>query len=168
MQLVEGRPVYAATDLVAFLACSHLLALERAALAGLVERPVRNDPEIDIVAKRGLDHEQRYLEELRSQGLTILEIAKLPDTVPYAERLWGEAEATRAALASGVEVIYQATFFDGTWLGYADFLLKVDRPSNLGSWSYEVADTKLARRTKASAVLQICSYVEQLTRIQGI
>ena len=30
-----------------------------------------------------------------------------------------------------------------------------------------MADTKLARHTKASALLQICSYIEQLTRIQG-
>ncbi len=31
-----------------------------------------------------------------------------------------------------------------------------------------MADTKLARQVKASAVLQICSYVEQLTVIQGV
>ena len=167
MQLVEGRPVYAATDLVAFLACTHLLALERAALANLVQRPVRSDPEIDLVAKRGLDHERRYLAELRAEGRAVVEIAKLPEDIPYGERLRGQAEATRAAMAVGADVIYQATFFDGTWLGYADFLLRVDRASDLGSWSYEVADTKLARRTKASAVLQICSYVEQLTRVQG-
>jgi predicted RecB family nuclease len=168
VQLVEGRPVYAATDLVAFLACNHLLALERAALAGLVKRPVRNDPSIDLIAKRGLDHEQRYLAELRDQGLAIVEIAKLPDDLPYAERLRAGAEATRAAMASGADVIFQATFFDGTWLGYADFLLRVERASDLGPWSYEVADTKLARRTKASAVLQICSYVDQLSRIQNL
>jgi predicted RecB family nuclease len=64
--------------------------------------------------------------------------------------------------------VYQATFFDGTWLGFADFLLRVERPSDLGAWSYEVADTKLARKAKASAVLQICSYVEQLERVQGL
>src|SRR5207237_2085092 len=40
--------------------------------------------------------------------------------------------------------------------------------SALGAWSYEVADTKLARRVKGSAILQICSYVEQLTAIQGL
>ena len=37
----------------------------------------------------------------------------------------------------------------------------------LGPWPYEVADTKLARHVKASAVLQICSYVEQLTAGPG-
>jgi hypothetical protein len=58
----------------------------------------------------------------------------------------------------------------GTWLGHADFLLRVDspeRPSRWGPWHYEVADTKLARHVKASAVLQICGYVDQLTPLQG-
>ena len=74
-------------------------------------------------------------------------------------------------MASGADVIYQATFFDGRWFGYADFLLRVDdpaRPSVWGPYHYEVADTKLARHVKAGAVLQICSYVEQLERLQGV
>ena len=61
MQLIDGRPVYAATDLVAYLACEHLTQLERAALAGLVKRPMRADPELDVIRKRGFEHEKRYL-----------------------------------------------------------------------------------------------------------
>ena len=82
-----------------------------------------------------------------------------------------QAAETIEAMAEGVDVVFQATFFDGRWLGYADFLLRVespDRPSVWGPYHYEVADTKLARHVKAGAVLQICSYVEQLTRIQGV
>ncbi len=30
------------------------------------------------------------------------------------------------------------------FMGYSDFLFKVDKPSDLGDYSYEVADTKLA------------------------
>ena len=74
-------------------------------------------------------------------------------------------------MAAGADVIYQATFFDGTFRGHADFLLRVesaDRPSRWGPYHYEVADTKLARHVKASAILQICSYVDQLERIQGV
>ncbi len=41
------------------------------------------------------------------------------------------------------------------------------RPS-LGSWSYDVADTKLARRVKAAAILQMCVYADLLERLQGI
>ncbi|MEO8438291.1 MAG: TM0106 family RecB-like putative nuclease, partial [Chloroflexota bacterium] len=65
----------------------------------------------------------------------------------------------------------QATFFDGTVRGHADFLLRVEspeRPSTWGPYHYEVADTKLARHVKASAILQICSYIDQLEHIQGV
>src|SRR5207245_1762242 len=51
-----------------------------------------------------------------------------------------------------------------------DFLLRVetpDCPSAFGPFHYEVADTKLARHVKASALLQICSYVDQLERLQA-
>ena len=58
MQTIDGRPVYAATDLVAYLACEHLTQLERAALAKLVDRPMRDDPELDIIRKRGFEHER--------------------------------------------------------------------------------------------------------------
>ncbi len=184
MQLIDGRPVYAATDLVGYLACDHRLALERAALAGLVAKPIRNDPSIELVAKRGLEHEHRYLEELRERGLRVVEIEKdgsavgpLDDPAQALPRdagaeLRAAAEQTIAAMRSGADVVYQATFFDGTWRGHADFLLRRDHvagepDSAFGPWHYEVADTKLARHVKASAILQICSYVEQLTAVQG-
>lgn len=188
MQLIDGRPVYAATDLVGFLACGHRLALERAAMHGLVAKPVRNDPTIELIARRGLEHERRYLEELREQGRTVVEIAKdgsrilplVPEAADPERRVADPGTELRAAAAqtvdamrSGADVVYQATFFDGTWRGHADFLLRVDHPpgapdSAFGPWHYEVADTKLARHVKASAILQICSYVELLAAVQGV
>jgi predicted RecB family nuclease len=167
MQLDDGRLILAATDLVGFLACEHLVGLELAAMAGLVERPERLDPEIDLIARRGLEHERRYLSDLEASGRQITRIAT-DRTLPRRAQLEAAAEATRQALERGDDAVYQATFFDGRWLGLADFLLRVDRPSDLGAWSYEVVDTKLARHVKASALLQICSYVEQLTRVQGV
>jgi uncharacterized protein len=184
MQLIDGRPVFAATDLVGFLACSHRLELERAALAGLVRKPIRNDPSIELVAKRGIEHERRYLEDLREQGRRIVEIEKDGSAVAPLEavgepaprdagaELRAAAAQTVAAMRGGADVVYQATFFDGTWRGHADFLLRRDHvagepDSAFGPWHYEVADTKLARHVKASAILQICSYVEQLTAVQG-
>jgi predicted RecB family nuclease len=171
MQLLGDTPIFAATDLVGYLACEHLLGLEVAAGRGLVERPIRADPEIDLIARRGLQHEARYLRGLADRGLTVVEIPPAARDVSPAERLEllrAAAEATERAMRSGAQAIYQATFFDGRWLGLADFLLRVDRPSALGRWSYEVVDTKLARHVKGSALLQICSYVEQLTRVQGV
>jgi uncharacterized protein len=171
MQLIGGQPVFAATDLVGFLACEHLVGLELAAMAGLVERPTRLDPEIDLIAKRGLEHEARYLVGLEAGGRAVTRIDPGDHDAPAWGRLVGlsaAAAATEAAIRRGDDAIYQATFFDGRWLGLADFLLRVPRPSDLGEWSYEVVDTKLARHVKASALLQICSYVEQLTRIQAV
>jgi len=182
MQLIDGLPVYAATDLVGYLACGHRLALEQAAMRGLVAKPIRNDPSIELVAKRGLEHEHRYLADLVARGLTVVEIEKdgsavapaAVDPVPWdaGAELRAAAVQTLEAMRSGADVVYQATFFDGTWRGHADFLLKRAHESGepdsaFGPWHYEVADTKLARHVKASAILQICSYIEQLTEIQG-
>ncbi|HEV2005984.1 MAG TPA: TM0106 family RecB-like putative nuclease, partial [Candidatus Limnocylindrales bacterium] len=127
-----------------------------------------NDPEIDLIAKRGTAHEQRYRDELIASGRSVVEIEPDGSSAEHGDVIRAAAAETVRAMRQGVDVVYQATFFDGDWVGYADFLLRVERPSDLGAWSYEVADTKLARHVKGSAVLQICSYVEQLTRIQGI
>jgi len=44
----------------------------------------------------------------------------------------------------------------------------VERPSNLGAFSYEVADTKLKRRPHPKHVLQLVLYSDLLTEIQGV
>ena len=171
MQTIDGRPVYAATDLVAYLACEHLTQLERAALGGLVKRPMRDDPELDIIRKRGFEHERRFLADLLADGRTSTTITLDGSVADQGDQLRAAAAETIAAMGAGDDVIFQATFFDGTWRGHADFLLRIDdpdRPSVWGPWHYEVADTKLARHVKASAVLQICSYVDQLERVQGV
>jgi uncharacterized protein len=167
MQLIDGQAVFSATDLVGFLACEHLTALELAAAARLVRRPVRRDPELDVLHVRGLAHESRYLADLEAAGRKVTRIEADATIEDRGERLRRAAAQTEAAIRRGDDVIYQATFFDGRWLGHADFLLRVEKASGLGTWSYEIVDTKLARHTKASALIQICSYVEQLTRIQG-
>jgi len=171
MDRIDGKPVYSATDLVAYLACEHLTQLERAALAGLVDRPIRNDPELDVIRKRGFEHEARFLAELRAAGRSPVTIELDGSAADRGEELRMAAARTIEAMATGADVVYQATFFDGTFRGHADFLLRVeapDRPSRWGPYHYEVADTKLARHVKASAVLQICSYVDQLEAIQGV
>ncbi|MFH0751327.1 MAG: TM0106 family RecB-like putative nuclease, partial [Chloroflexota bacterium] len=171
MQLLEGAPVYSATDLVGFVACGHRFELERAAMAGLVKKPIRSDPTIELIQERGYEHERRYLDDLRAAGRTIVEIPRDGSAANTRAGLRAAAALTKAAMRDGADVVYQATFFDETWRGHADFLLRVDHapvepPSAFGPWHYEVADTKLARHVKAGAVLQVCSYVDQLERIQ--
>ncbi|HEV8545157.1 MAG TPA: TM0106 family RecB-like putative nuclease [Candidatus Limnocylindrales bacterium] len=166
MQLLEGSVVVSATDLVGYLACDHLVTLELEAAAGRIERPIRHDPELELIQRRGFEHEAAHLAALRDEGRSVHEI-ETRDAKTADELRAAEAE-TFAAMRAGRDVIFQATFFDGRWRGHADFLLRVERPSALGDWSYEVADTKLARRVKAAALLQMCVYADRLEQLQGV
>ena len=166
MQIVDGNLVYSATDLVGFLECGHLTSLERAAVSGHLERPVREDPVLDRITQRGQLHEERFLESLEADGVEVVRLEPDPGS-PFVQRLAGGRDLTLGAMRAGAEVIHQAVLFDGRRLGFADFLRRVPQPSELGDWSYEVWDTKLARHAKASAVLQLCMYSELVGEIQG-
>jgi hypothetical protein len=87
MQIVGGHPVFAATDLVGFLACEHLVGLELAALAGLVGKPIRLDPEMDLIARRGVEHENRYLAGLEAAGRIATRIDPGEHDAPRETRL---------------------------------------------------------------------------------
>ena len=73
---------------------------------------------------------------------------------------------TLDAMRSGVSVIVQGALQVGQWSGRADVLRRVETPSGLGPWSYEVIDTKLARETKGSTVLQVSLYSDLLGSLQ--
>ena len=169
-RLPDGSIVVSATDLVGFLECDHLATLELGKVQGLWDKPHhRKDPELELLRERGIEHEHRFLERRRAAGQSIVDLHADPDATIERTAAFLEAGhvATLAAMRSGADVIYQATLFDGRWLGYADFLVRVERPSALGSWSYEVADTKLARAVKGGALLQVCVYSDMLERLQG-
>ena len=165
MQFLEGRLIVSPTDLTGFLECEHLTQQELAAARGEIVRPQREDPELLVLTRRGLEHEARHLDGLRTGGRRVVEFPFPDGTIASLT----EAHAQMvAAMRDGADVIYQGTFFDGRWRCHPDFLLRVDRPSVLGSYSYEVADAKLARKAKAAAVLQCCVYAEQLAAVQGV
>ena len=75
---------------------------------------------------------------------------------------------TLDAMHRGVPIIAQAALKNGHWGGRPDILRRVEHPSGLGAWSYEVIDTKLARETKGNTVLQICLYSDLLTDAQNL
>ncbi len=168
MQLHEdGTLVVSATDLVGYLECDHLVTLEERRARGELDKPFRDDPQLELVRKRGYAHEQRYIARLEAEGRTVVEMRLREPRTPDELRA-AEAE-TLSAMHAGTDVIFQGTFFDGRWRGHPDFLVRRDdRPSALGAWSYDVADTKLARRVKAAAILQMCVYADLLERLQGI
>jgi uncharacterized protein len=81
-----------------------------------------------------------------------------------------EEEASRevaTAMQKGVDVIVQPPLASGRWFGRADVLRRVEHPSKLGAWSYEVHDCKLALETRATTILQLSLYSECLAAIQG-
>lgn len=164
MQLIDGTLIVSTADLVGHLACDHLVTLELGATLGRWQRPVREDPELDLIRRRGLEHEAAYLARLRAEGRTIVEMNTEP--VNSLGELRQRQEAALAAMRDGADILYQATLFDGRWRGHPDFLVRVDRPSRLGAWSYEVADAKLARTVKATALLQLCLYSDLLAHLQ--
>src|SRR5438132_3865275 len=165
MQFLDGRLIVSPSDLTGFLECEHLTQQELSAARGEVERPERTDPELEVLTRRGLEHEARHLASLRTGHRRVVEFP-FPDGTTAG--LTQAHAQTLGAMTDGVDVIYQGTFFDGRWRCHPDFLLRVDRPSKLGGYSYEVADAKLARKAKAAAVLQCCVYSEQVAAIQGI
>src|SRR5262249_39974408 len=134
--------------------------LDLAAARGLVRPPDWFSPDAAILRQRGADHEAAFLSHLEAQGLRLARPGEDPDDRKALDR-------TLAAVRGGGGVIVQATLVEGLWSGRADVLRRVERPSRLGSWSYEVWDTKLARETKAGSVLQICLYSDLVGSIQG-
>jgi predicted RecB family nuclease len=165
----DGTLIVSATDLVGYLACDHLATLELGRAMGRWDKPIRrDDPTIALIQEKGDLHEAAYLDELRASGLRVVEIPKDDLTTP--DQLRAAQGTTVAAMHGGADVIFQATFFDGRWRGHADFLFKrADRPSPaLGAWSYDIADTKLARSVKGGAILQMCVYAGLLQAVQGI
>ena len=165
--LKDGCPVYTATDLCDYLACGHLVALKRRVASGEVIASDRSALS-EILATLGAAHELSHLEALRARGFTVKAFEDERDRYASsaAELLANEAE-TVAAMAAGYDVIYQPTFFDGRWMGRADFLLRVDTPSARWGWGYEAADAKLARRVRSEAILQLCEYSAHIARLQG-
>ncbi len=160
MRLINDRFVLTPTDLADSLACRHKTTLEMAAARGEREKPRYSDPLADVLRERGMEHEARYVDSLRARGLTITNLK--------GER---DVQRTVETMRSGVDVIVQAPLgatINGTgWFGFADVLVKVPGASNLGDWHYEAHDTKLARDTRAGAILQLCVYTELLGELQG-
>ncbi|WP_089336934.1 hypothetical protein [Blastococcus mobilis] len=125
---------------------------------------VETTDELQFVFDRGLEHEKKYLASLVASGKSVAEIETAFDAEGRRR-----AEETVEAMRRGVDVVYQGTFFDGAWGGQADFLLRVETPAPVfGDWSYEIADTKLARKLKVAALLQMATYAERLSDLQGV
>ncbi len=160
MRELNARIFLSASDLMRFVGCAHATTLDLAHMRGVGPKPQEDTEDAALLQRQGDAHEAAHLARLKGAGLTVIEIER-------SGGLSKSAEATRVALATGPDVVFQGAFLSGNWGGWSDFLERVDRPSALGAFSYEVADTKLKRRPHPKHVLQLVLYSDLLTEVQG-
>src|SRR5260370_5894301 len=160
---ILGRQIrLSASDLSNHLACRHLTMLELQVARGQRTAPDWAAPDLKVIREVGLRHERAYLAHLFAQGLKVENLGHIDHK--QEDRLLAE---TLALMERGAEVIAQGALSGGEWFGRPDVLRRVEKPSKQWAWSYEVADTKLARETKATTILQLSLYSDLLKQIQG-
>ncbi|MCW3002283.1 MAG: protein of unknown function, putative recB domain, partial [Conexibacter sp.] len=164
----DGSLVLSATDLTNFLACGHLTAQKLAVARGERSRPrADDDPHADLLRRRGDAHEREQLRRLRKECGGHVDLTR--EVRPWVRAELEEAALeTEAAMRAGAPLIFQATFFDGRWQGRLDFLRRVEHPSALGAYAYEILDTKLSRHVKPAVVHQLSLYSRLVGRVQGV
>jgi predicted RecB family nuclease len=162
MQWRNDAIILSASDLTRFQGCVHASALDLRHLNGELLTPAEDSATAKLIQAKGHKHEAAFLESLKSAGKSVITIEK--DKHSSNDGLI----ATRRAMAAGPDYIYQAVLSSDRWTGYADFLERVNRPSKLGSFSYEIIDTKLKRSPDPKHVLQLALYSDLLAEVQGI
>ncbi|MET0782262.1 MAG: TM0106 family RecB-like putative nuclease, partial [Microbacterium sp.] len=155
----EARVVWSASDLKAAAECEFawLRGIDaRIGRIAAVEEP--EDATLERAGRLGGEHELRVLAGYRARfGEGVVEIAEARTS--DAEALAEAVARTNAALASDADVIYQAAFATDEFVGFADFLAR----DEAGRWI--VQDSKLARRARVTALMQLSAYVDQLDRL---
>ena len=129
--------------------------------AGQRAAPRRWDPMLKLLRERGLAHEREYITHLQDAGHSVTSIGGVGID---DEKVASTVEAMR----SGHDIIVQGALADGRWSGRTDILRRVEVPSDLGGWSYEVIDTKLARETRSGTILQLSLYSDLVRSVQGV
>lgn len=163
MRAAGNTLILAPTDLSSFLTCRHRSGLDLAVARGALRRPSASDPFAAMLQRLGAEHEARHVAQLYAQGMRVVTIERDEESRDHAR----EASDTLTVMRAGADAIVQARLAYGNLAGYADILVRVSVPSNLGAWSYEPQDTKLARETKGGTILQLCAYSDVLGRLQG-
>ena len=126
----------------------------------LLSQKVESSDYMQMIQDNGKKHELECWDELRKKYESVLELGYELSTL---ERI----EATQQAMEKGVDIIFQGALQVEQFIARPDFIVRVDTPSKLGSYSYEVKDSKLSRSAKADAVLQLMHYSEVISHTQG-
>lgn len=159
MRLQDGEIRLSASDLMRFTTCAHATRLDLERLHGRGPEPVEDSEDAALLQKQGDAHEAENLAKLKARE-TVIEIDR---DQPFDAAV----RATQAALSEGPDIVFQGALEGGAWGGWSDFLERVDVPSDLGPWSYEVSDTKLKRKPDPKHLLQLVLYSDLLRPLQG-
>ncbi len=141
------------TELIDFLQCRHMASLKKQGIAG---EDIFSE-EVELLRKKGLEHEKGFLESLEGN------VVKIDPDAPLEE----QKRLTLDAVESGADYVYQAYLESEDRAGYPDFLEKVPQESSLGDYSYAILDAKLANRPTPANAVQLIHYSEILKGIQG-
>lgn len=166
--LDDDTLVYSASDMAAAASCEFAVLQALDVKLGWAQ-PL--EVSIDATAARagelGDAHERRVLGDLINThgvfdpvtGRGVAQIDRPARTT--REALTAKHAETLDVLNAGADVVYQGGFFDGRFAGWSDFLIRsgVNRD---GRPRFAVYDTKLARREKPTALLQVAAYADQL------
>jgi len=160
MKIVEKQVLYSPTDLNNFVSCKYHIKNDLFAKElNLKKREISAD--IKLWRKYGDEHEAKYLKLLQENNKPNITIdPKKSDQERF--------ESTKNALKKGFKLIYKAFFIDKDFRGECDFLIRLEKKSDLGEYSYEVYDTKITKNLRSKHVLQITGYSFLLSKIQGL
>ena len=164
----NNRVYYSASDLKAAVECEWALMRKLDSKLGRIEAVDEiEDAMLARASILGGEHEARALANYKTQFPgTVVEI-ETEDARADPEILRNAQARTIEALTGGADVVFQATFFDEPadekigfvgFVGFADFLVKSPE-------GYQVWDTKLARKARVTALLQLAAYADQLRRL---
>lgn len=163
-QRIDGHWVISPQDIVAEFECDHRVALNAAVSSGALPFQEVPNPGLELLRRRGLEHEQRRLDGLPASWRVVRLDTGEHGLASYRSR-WDQ---TQRAMADEVDVIYQAVLFTGDFVGLVDFLLLArDQAGRIlrdahGRAIYEPVDAKSARSAKRAAVLQVGAYAHAL------
>jgi predicted RecB family nuclease len=150
---------FSPSDLINYVRSEFITWMERWYLDHPSEaEPDPDSEEMQIVQDKGIEHERHFLATLKTAGRGVTDFDGQKE----------HFQATIAAMRRGDEIIYQGYLQRDEFAGYPDFLVRVDSPSSLGTWSYEPWDTKLARHAKPYFLVQLCCYAEMIEAVQGV
>jgi predicted RecB family nuclease len=158
MKALRDKTFFSATDLCNFNDCTYLT------YKSLNELPEEeSDEQKMLILRKGIEHEARYLERLSSDGSEITVVCHGEKRHPIED-----FQETLRHLKAGKKYIAQGMLTHGRFSGIADLLRRVEVPSKLGEFSYEILDTKLGKKQKVSYLIQLCFYGELLEQVQGV